>query len=395
MIEILKGKVIRRITFSLLSSVIFLTGCWSSREVEDLAIITLIGLDRVTEGGVDKWQVSSKIFKPLAQKKDEVAKGTTEILVKGTGMTIQEADLEYLKRMPRFPFFGHMSSFVIGEEAAKESVEEVMSIHLAHVQDRPRSFLLVTKGEALDILGAEPELASTISKEITGIVEDKARKFGTAMGVTSVQFIECLLSQDRDAYLPQINLVYPDKEESEMKSIEIEGFGVFRGPKLVGWLSKEQATGFLFLCQKEITGASIIIPVQDGETHFTYTINISKTDVKPEMEEGKLSFTVNVQLKGTIWETGGIELTEENIKKEEEIINETIEKICMSTIKKAKELDSEFLGFMQKLHQVNPDAWQEVKEEWRETFQEAKIEVIVKSKVLNTGRMSKRLEIKE
>lgn len=127
----------------------------------------------------------------------------------------------------------------------------------------------------------------------------------------------------------------------------------------------------------------------------SYMINSSKSDIKPKVEEGKLSFKVTIQMKGTIWETGGIDLTRENLKKEEEFINETIEEMCMSTIKQAKKLDSEFLGFMQKLHQVNPDAWQEVQENWREAFQEAEIEVVVESKVLNTGQVTKKLEIKD
>ncbi len=67
----------------------------------------------------------------------------------------------------------------------------------------------------------------------------------------------------------------------------------------------------------------------------------------------------------------------------------------MSTIKQAKKLDSEFIGFMQKLHQVNPDAWQEVEGNWRVAFQEAEIEVVVESTVLNTGKISKKLELKE
>lgn len=391
----MKGKVIRKIAVSLLIPIIVLTGCWSSREVEDLALVTMIGLDRITVKGVEKWQVSSRIFKPSPEQKGEVAKGTTEILVKGTGKTIQEADLEYLKRMPRVPFFGHMSTFVIGKRAAEESIEEVMGLHFSHVQDRPRTFILVTDGEALDILGTEPEMASSISKEINAIVLDKAKNFGTAMGVTSAEFAECLLSQDRDAYLPRIHPVNLNKEEtSAEKAADVEGFGVFRGSKLVGWLNKEEATGFLFLCQKSIQGASIIIPVQDEESQFTYTANTSKTKIQPKIEEDRLSFKVSIQVKGTIWETGGINLTPDNLEKKEEALNEIIQEMCLSTITKAKELDSEFIGFMQKLHQVNPTAWQEVKDNWREEFQEAEIEVVVQTKVLNTGRITKKLEIK-
>ncbi len=305
---VLKSKVLWRFTVSFLSLVIFVTGCWSSREVEDLAIIKMIGLDRITEEDVAMWQVSARIFKPELSPKGETSKSATEILVKGTGATIQEADLQYLKRIPRFPFFGHMNSVVIGEQAARESIEEVLGIHMSHVQDRPRTFILVTQGEALDILGAEPDMASTISREIAAIMEDKAKKFGTSMGVTSVEFVECLLSPDRDAFLPKISLYYSDKDEkTAKKSIAVEGFGIFRGPKLVGWLNKEQATGLLFLCQKEVKGASIIIPIKDEGNLFTYSVHSTKNRIKPTMEDGKLSFKVTVQIKGTIWEPSGIE----------------------------------------------------------------------------------------
>lgn len=47
------------------------------------------------------------------------------------------------------------------------------------------------------------------------------------------------------------------------------------------------------------------------------------------------------------------------------------------------------------LSQDRDACWQEVKDSWREAFQEAEIEVVVQTKVLNTGQKTKKLEIKD
>ena len=40
-------------------------GCWDQRDVNNLAIITVIGFDKITDlDGVEKWQISSFVMQP-------------------------------------------------------------------------------------------------------------------------------------------------------------------------------------------------------------------------------------------------------------------------------------------------------------------------------------------
>lgn len=198
-----------------------------------------------------------------------------------------------------------------------------------------------------------------------------------------------MLSPDRDPVLPEIKLVSGEKGNK----VIIEGFGVFRGPKLVGWLDKEEARGFLLMTRK-LSGTRIPIKVTIDRRMLSYFMVGSKNKIESKMVDGKLSFKVIIETLGIILENENYPVSAENVKELEQISSEEIKTLSLKTIAKAKEYNSDFLGLMEDLHRHNPAAWQEVASNWRESFSEAEIEVEVKAKILSGGMMVKSFKVK-
>ncbi len=392
-----KGRLcILVLLFSTLFLSTFSSGCWSSREVENMAIVTLMGFDLVTENGVDKWQLSQRMLSPADRETggdQSTKRGAVEKLLIGTGMTQQEAIIESVSRISRWPFWGHLSISVIGERAARQSIQPFADLAARYWEVRPRMFVTVARGEALKVLKGEPEVEKTLSKEIKNLAEEKVQSVGTSYGVILSDFLGWLTSPDRDAVATQIRPISP-QEGGQGKSVLVEGLAVFRGDKLVGWLNKEETTGYLLITQK-ITRGKTAIPVKVGEKLISYFVGNSKSKIEPVVSGDRLSFRVSIKTLGEVAESNGIELPPEEIEQVEKNSGETIKELAENTIAKAKEYNSDFLGFTEKLHRSNLAEWQKLGARWREAFSEADVEVVVDAKVIRTGKSGKKLEIKQ
>lgn len=390
-------KVYRSIAYSFLLLVLpLISGCWDSKEVEDLAITTLIAWDRITENDVDQWQVSARIL-DMSGKKDGEQSGqkgsASEILIKGTGLTVQEAFNDFTKRLPAMIFYQHNSALLIGERAAREDLSIIAENFTRFPGSRPRTSLLVTEGEAYQALQAKPELASTLSKEIKKLTEKTAQQIGISYGVTLIEFTKWIMRPDRDTVLSKIILnEKKEGEETVPESIILEGLGVTRKNKLVGWLNQEETLGYLLIAHK--TSNSLIpISAMKDKTIFSYYLTGFNSSIKSKLVEGKPTFTIKIKAEGAIHENNGLSLDPEDLPALEEAVGKRLQEIALKTIAKAKEYDSDFLGLNVKLHRYHPSAWQEIASDWRERFQEADIEVEVEARIRNTGTTSKKLDI--
>ncbi len=377
---------------------IFLTGCWDSKEVEDIAVVTATGFDKITVDGVDKWQVSACIMHRSKGEQGDLSAtkdATSEIIIKGTGFTVEDAFMDFVGRIPLSAFYGHDNILIFGGRATEENIKELTEQCLRYPETRPQAYILVTKGEAFNVLQAESLVNSTISQEIKRLIEDKAKRSGIAYGVPFYEFTDWLLSSDRDVVLPQIKLFYPEKgEKTVRKSITVEGLGVFRGKKLAGWLDEDESKGYMFITQN-ISRAQIAIPVSKDGKMFTYWLTNSKSKIEVRMTGDKPSFLIKIETQGGVYENTGFELTPERIKVLEEAIGGKIQELTLQTITIAKEYDTDFLGLMEKMHRYYPSAWEKVAPNWRESFSKADVDVEVDAKIVSVGKLAKNLLIKQ
>lgn len=398
----MKAKLTALISIMLVLSLTFFTnGCGDSREVENLSIFTILGVDWVNVNGVDMWQISARVMHSGGQtqgdKQAGVEGGTEEALWKGTGRTIQEAISNIVTRTPRSPFFAHISSYIFGERAAREKLEEWMEGN-KYPEVRPHSYLMVTKGEAFNVLQAGPEISPTLSKEILEMNKQTIRQHGLSLDVTQAQFMSWLMSADREAVLPEIKIIYPDEKQGAEatgpdKSVAIEGLGVFRGTKLVGWLNREESLGSQ-LIMDNLSGGNIYLTVDVDGTLFTYLIQRSDRKIEASLADDKLSVKVTIETQGQVTDPQEETISPEEMSRLETAAGDKIRDIALKAIDKAKEYDSDFLGFTEKLHRTNPSAWKEIEPHWRESFQDADVDVEVKAKILNNGISGEKLKLK-
>lgn len=373
---------------------VFISGC--KKEVENLMVATLYAGDLVNENGIDKYTLWVRFMDPSSkgnQDSQQPGSHPSEILLSGSGATNLETITNVTERLNRTPFYGHALVNIYGSRVAQEGLLNNLELTITNPDVRPNVLMFATKGLASQIVQLQSLTTSTLTKQITEQAERTALNSGLACGVNISDFSEWMLSPDRDALMPEIEQSPSVKGETVPRSIIVQGFGVFRGDKLVGWLDKDESTGYL-LITKKLSGVRIPISFTKENKSLVYFLIGSKSKIEYTLKENKPSFNIKIQALGLVYETDNLDITPDQIEPLESIIANKIREYPIKTISKAKEYKSDFLGLMEKFHRYNPSAWKEIAPNWRETFHEADIEVEVTAKILGRGFLSKSWTVK-
>jgi len=364
------------------------TGCWSSKEVESLAVVTLMGIDYTNENGSDMWTISATILNPLGQDKEgdqSRGKGSQETLLVGTGRTLQETISAFPAHSSRTPYYGHISAFIIGEKTAKEKMCEFTEANIRYWENRPRTLIIITKGKALDVLQAGPAVDKLLSKELKELGMKKALATGYSYGVTLTDFAEGLKSPDRDPVATLVNVVPPEVPGLGQQNL-MEGLAVFQGGRLIGWLNKEETMGYLLITQN-INNGHIPLVVTKDNILFSYYFATTKSKILSVVTGDNISYRVQIKVIGAIADNSGLRLKAEDIKALENVIEDRLRDLSTQAVDKAKEYNSDFLGFTEKLHRTNLSAWQTLGSDWRKAFSTTEVEIVVDAKIVQTGMM--------
>jgi spore germination protein KC len=101
--------------------VLLLSGCWSRIEVNDLAIVDIIAMDREENGN---WRISLQIVTPqrIAQPGGQGGQAGSRrpfLVVSDTGPTALDAIRKLQLQLPRRIFLAHANVILVGEALAR------------------------------------------------------------------------------------------------------------------------------------------------------------------------------------------------------------------------------------------------------------------------------------
>jgi spore germination protein KC len=388
----MKCRMSRVVVLFLVCFLLLSTGCWDQKDVANLAVVKILTADLITENGSDKWKMGALVFRPSGKAGAEAQSKALapEIPWIATGLSMEEAIIDFVKRSPRFLFFSHTNVIIIGERAAKERTKDIIELAARYREARPNLLIMVTKGEAYKLTETEPELGLSNSEEIKTLAEITAEPLGLTVRTPLGEFGASLLCSDRDAVATRINMIHTSEQRGEKlagppKTTTLEGVAVFSNQKLVGWFDKEETRGYLLITQKNTS--MIKIAMERNGKEFTYVITRSKPKLMTKLVGEKLTVDLKISVQGSIYEGNGMNLDAIGVKEVEEIAAERIKGIVQNTIDKAKGYNSDCLGFSQNLRRWHVADWKKIKDNWREAFANADVNVQVEVELSDTGQL--------
>lgn len=394
-----------------------LGGCWSRVEIENLAIVTAVGVDIVQVDGREKWRTSFMIIRPGGMSPGPgqggggggggVGSGAggreAEWLVSGLGETFMESMLNIDTRSPRLVYLGHASPLILGEGVARAGVHDVIDSVIRQPRVRLRPWVLVVEGEALNVLRASPEVDQLLASEIIGIIENSLPRSGKGHAVSLKDFAHHLVTPGRDAVTSRVELFTPQEEQAAggggggspgeqggggAQAVRLNGSAVFRQNRLVGWMMDRETMGYLF-AEGEARGADIPLPLNPGgDIHFSVTILRSRSEITPRVQDGRLTFLIDIQARGELAEH--LETHEfadpETMARLDEILSREIKQRVEESIRRSqREFRADIFGLGEQLHQEEPFVWKQVHANWYDIYPTVEIVVNVDATIVHTG----------
>lgn len=384
-----------------LGLVLTLSGCWNRREVETLAFVTAVAVDKAAEPG--KIQLTVQVAKPPALVSQAPGGTSSERafwLVSSTGYTVFEAVRNFLSQSPRRLYWAHNRWVLFGEDLAREGIEEVIDFFVRDGEARRTARVGIFKGEkASDLFQAEFELERLPSKGGFGITTVSRAGLSTVVDVDLNSFLQMLVGEGIEPVAIRAELVPrpPDTDirgQLERKvvsvSARVTGAAVFKGDRLVGWLNKPETRGLNWV-KGEVRSGIIVIKQPGAEDKFVgLELRRAGSKVKPEIKNGKPSVTVEVDAEAAVGDVQEFIDTVDASKvvpSMERRMATVIKNEIMAALEKAQgQFKSDIFGFGSAISKRFPREWQALKRDWNDTgFIQLDVQVKVKAKLRRSG----------
>ncbi|MDQ1003412.1 spore germination protein KC [Neobacillus niacini] len=371
-----------------------LTSCWSSKELNEIAIVSAIGIDKTEDG----YLVSVQIVNP-GEIAGKTATGRTEVIrFMKTGDTLMDAMRRLSTDVPRRIYVAHLRNVVFGEELAKEGIGKVLDVLSRHHEMRSDFFLTVAKGsKASDILNVQTALEKSPATKLSNALETADKRWAPTKSVTVDELITSIVSKGKEPVLTGVH-VYGNPESgssftnvqnvSPKTGLKIDTIGVFKNDKLIGWLNEEESKGFNYITDN-VKSTAVTFPCEDGK--ITISTIRSKTKVKGKMENGNPKISIQVTTEGDVGEVAcefdlsKPEKIKQLNKKYQNWIKERIE-LAIKTVQ--EEYQSDIFGFGEVIHRADPKAWKRLQKNWDQEFAKLEVTVNVKAEIRRLGTIT-------
>ncbi|GAB6179230.1 Ger(x)C family spore germination protein [Desulfotomaculum defluvii] len=365
---------------------ICLSGCWDRRELDTLAIVTGMALDKASD---DKIQVNSQVIIPGNIKSPQDGGGGGGGAQQKAYQNLVNTDetiFRALRRVHYFSerrlYFSHIKLFIFGEDLAKGGLQKYVDFFARDPEPRITGKVLIAKGKASEILSDEAEFAKVPSLGINQILERSAA--GSEVPVVTLKdFLERLISKTTAPIAPLIEL------ESK-KRVKLAGTAVFNKDKMVGSLNYQETRGLLWVINK-VKGGILEVTYQSKANKASIEIIEASSQIKPEFLDNQLFITINTNVTGNLGEQMFIaDLPKDKSWPvlEQKMAAEIQEEITAS-LDKARDLNTDVFGFGEAVHKKYPAIWKSLEKDWHEIWPSLDIRISVQANLQENGMIVK------
>lgn len=369
----------------LLISLTVLSGCWSRRELNDLAIVMALGVDLDKDG----YAVSAQVMNPSqAGSLSGASNGSLPVVTyKATGRTIPEALQRMLSTTPRNLYLAHVRVLVFGEAYARQGVGDAIDFLTRSHELRTDFFLLAAKhtdaSKILDVITPFEQIPA--NSLYSSILVSHKNWAGTGK-VTLQQFIVELERGGSNPIMSGVQLQGDTSEQGTLKNIQNvipkslikqAGIAVFKKDKLIGWLGEAPSkTVNYVLNEVDTTEGSVECP-DGGFAGFIITDARSRIRIAIN-ERDEPEFVIHLKAEANLTTLHSrLDLSQTaSIKELEQRMEEKFDNLMAANISLVQEkYDSDIFGLGEELHRQYPKLWRSYRKHWDESFQSVRVSV--------------------
>ncbi|TVX98659.1 Ger(x)C family spore germination protein [Cohnella terricola] len=366
-----------------------LTGCWDLVEVNRLAIVNFVGLDRNPVDG--KFTVYYQVINPTgvaAQKTSGIKSPIYTYRIEANTST--DIANKIFDIIPRQPFFDHYSAMIVSERTARAGMKEILEFMEKQRDRRATVTLFVTDDPLSDIMKTYIPLERLPGHAVGSINESESMQSGRAGKQSRVKDLVENMESAAFTVLPFVRVsgkVMPNTDRYEeidanQGNIVLQGGAVFKQDRMVGELTLDEMPWFYLLNGKiGVFNQSLIL----DKAHVG--VQATRTSVRKQltMSSGRPILKINIESKLQIVEnTQGEKLTVQNLAKIKKQYNRQISDKAYEFYEKAKRNQWDLLGIEQQIMLKRGKQWKDAKKD-KEIWHQTKLDLTVKCTVDMVG----------
>ncbi|MBW7572011.1 Ger(x)C family spore germination protein [Caproiciproducens faecalis] len=381
-----------------------LTGCWDSTEINGIAIVSAVALDKSDDGQILMSMLITnpgKISSTVSGSEQKSSTGQATILLSEKGTGVLDIYQKIQAKLPKVIYLSHLRVIVIGQDLAKEGVSGILDFFTRYRESHLRTEVVITKDKAVDLFKINTEYEKLPSESIR-----KKTQLVLGSKSTLLKFFNNITEEGIEAQVPEFE-TGPFESDSDSKDNEkqnpavvFKGTAVFKNDKLLGFLDDQKLKGVVnFNGSTKLGCITIPIPKEKGGGFVSLRIPESSTNISPMIQNDKLEADVTIKIEGRIFENESkLDLSDSKvISYIESLFKDTLNqniKPLLNTVQ--KDFNSDIYGFGAAFHRKYPEKWNaELKTHWDETFRNLPINLNYGVTISYVGFLTKSLGIEE
>ncbi len=314
--------------FILITCIFLVTGCYDNIELNELAIITGLGIDYKD----DEFYLTYEILSDTKTEDNSAMKSYT---ISGSGKTIAEAFVKTNYKVGKNPYFAHLKITLLSETIIKDKIKEIVDYLIRDTNIRDEFILLVAKDNSPEeILKHNDKNNPVVSDLIMNIINNEIYNNSLAIGDFFQKNVVKAISDYQDNILNSITI----KDDK----IGIANSYIFKGYNYQNVLSLQDSVIYN-LFDKNVHAMDFSKEYDDK--NVTITITNSKKDIS--ITDDKI--TIDLKLEAKVLENNAkFDLKEEDSYQK---LNRDFEKVIENQVKDfiivLQENESDILGLQE------------------------------------------------
>ncbi|HEX3037861.1 MAG TPA: Ger(x)C family spore germination protein [Oscillospiraceae bacterium] len=361
--------------------ILTLTGCWSYHGLNEITIIAGVGID--IDPSNSDYIVTCEVIDTASSGKDS---GIKAGIVESRGKTIFDAVRNAKKRLNNKLYWGNAQILIIGNQLAQqEKLGTVTDWFISDAECRENIGVIVSQEKsAKDLLTSKGLDNPVVSYEIKKIVDDDQSTTGSIESVPLFHVYNDLRDPGISVALPAFHIV----KNEDKPVVEANGESIFKGEKLLGYLSAAESKNYLFaigaikggiltVSSSNSAPQDVTLEIAKNKTKTSYSCNGEKvkvmiqTDTDVYLDEDKPNVDFLDQHEIEQLETKAQNMLEHNIT---------------NTVKRVQtDYNSDIFSFGNMIYKKDPKLWEQLEPKWDKLFPSIQVEVKSKVNIVNTS----------
>ncbi|TDF93891.1 Ger(x)C family spore germination protein [Paenibacillus piri] len=365
---------------------LLLSGCWDRSEINDVAFVLSTAVDLEKDG-----KIRFSVLVPLPGKMGGPGGGgggggtggeKSYYIDSEIAETFREAQMKLQKRMSRRMFLAHRRTILIGENFAKNiGIQSIFDGTPRSPESRMSTYLIIAKGYAYDLLDASPRFERFPSEAIRELAKDH-----TVADMNMKDVGLPLSSSIGDPVAVYMDIKKSQKGEKPSKEVEVKGYALFRGDKMIGTLENEEADGYSWLHNWNIKGSASF--KVEGEHTVTIKIFDTKTRIKTRINNGRIDYSIHSDARAKLLEDRSFfDLSQtKNVNEVEKAAADHVKKCIQAFLDRSIKTSTDPVQLGAFVWRAYPEQWEQAfKGEWPQAMKDASFSIHVETKMMDTG----------